>query len=166
MGELIEGILALSQSTQGELRHDRVDISALARQRLAQLAEETGRVLRVEIEDGLVVNGDERMLSSALINLLDNAWKYTGATASPTIRVHACEAHGLRGFSVSDNGAGFDMQHADRLFQPFQRLHREDQFPGIGVGLATVQRIVQRHGGEITAHAVPGQGARFCIVLP
>lgn len=166
MGELIEGILALSQSTQGELRHDRVDISALARQRLAQLAEETGRVLQVEIEDGLVVNGDERMLSSALINLLDNAWKYTGATASPTIRVHACEAHGLRGFSVSDNGAGFDMQHADRLFQPFQRLHREDQFPGIGVGLATVQRIVQRHGGEIAAHAVPGQGARFCIVLP
>ena len=166
MGELIEGLLALSRSSRGELRHDRVDVSALARRRLAELAQETGRAVSVEVEDGLVVNGDERMLASALTNLLDNAWKYTGATASPVIRVHTGELNGRHGFCVSDNGAGFDMQHADRLFQPFQRLHREDQFPGIGVGLATVQRIVQRHGGEITAHAVPGKGATFCIVLP
>jgi PAS domain S-box-containing protein len=166
MGALIEGLLALSRSSRGELRRDRVDVSALARQRLAELAQETGRVVSVEVEDGLEVVGDERMLASALTNLLDNAWKYTGATPSPVIRVHAGEINGRHGFCVSDNGAGFDMQHADRLFQPFQRLHREDQFPGIGVGLATVQRIVQRHGGEITAHAVPGAGATFCIVLP
>lgn len=166
MGQLIEGILALSRSSRGELRHDRVDLSALARQRLAQLAEESGRQVRTAVEDGLVVGGDERMLASVMTNLLDNAWKYTGATADPQIRVHAGEVNGRRGVCVSDNGAGFDMAHAERLFQPFQRLHREDQFPGIGIGLATVQRIVNRHGGEIAAVAAPGEGASFCIALP
>lgn len=166
MGELIEGILALSRSSRGELRLDRVDVSAMARQRLAQLAQESPRQIAVEVEDGLEVCGDERMLSSALTNLIDNAWKYTGTTAAPVIRVHAGEVRGLQGFCVSDNGAGFDMSRADRLFQPFQRLHRDDQFPGIGIGLATVQRIVQRHGGEITAHAEPGRGACFCVGLP
>ncbi len=168
MGELIEGLLALSRSSRGELRHDRVDVSALARQRLAQLAEESPRqvVVEIEVEEGLEVVGDERMLSCALTNLIDNAWKYTGATAAPVIRVHAGEVAGLPGFCVSDNGAGFDMSRAERLFQPFQRLHRDDQFPGIGIGLATVQRIVQRHGGEIKVHAQPGQGACFCVGLP
>jgi PAS domain S-box-containing protein len=166
MGELIEGILALSRSSRGELQHDCVDLSALSRQRLAQLAEETGRQVRVAVEDGLVVSGDRRMLSSVVTNLIDNAWKYTGATADPLIRVHAGEVRGLGGFCVSDNGAGFDMGHASRLFQPFQRLHREDQFPGIGIGLATVQRIVHRHGGQIAANAAPGEGATFCIALP
>lgn len=166
MGELIEGLLALSRSSRGELRHDRVDVSALARRRLGELAEETGRKVRVDVEDGLVLQGDQRMLASALTNLLDNAWKYTGSAAAPAIRVHAGEVNGHTGICVTDNGAGFDMRHADRLFQPFQRLHREDQFPGIGVGLATVQRIVQRHGGQITAHAAPGAGASFCISLP
>lgn len=166
MGELIEGILALSRSNRGELRHDRVDLSALARQRLGQLADESGRRVRVSVEDGLVVVGDERMLASVMTNLIDNAWKYTGATADPEIRVHAGEANGLQGICVTDNGAGFDMAHADRLFQPFQRLHREDQFPGIGIGLATVQRIVHRHGGQMAATAAPGRGATFCIALP
>lgn len=166
MGQLIEGILALSRSSRGELRHDRVDLSALARQRLAQLAEESGRRVRVSVEEGLVVGGDERMLASVMTNLLDNAWKYTGATADPQIRVHVGEVNGLRGICVSDNGAGFDMAQADRLFHPFQRLHRDDQFPGIGIGLATVQRIVHRHGGELAAVAAPGEGATFCIALP
>lgn len=166
MGQLIEGILALSRSSRGELRHDRVDLSALSRQLLGQLADESGRRVRVSVEDGLVVGGDERMLASVMTNLIDNAWKYTGATADPEIRVHAGEVNGLRGICVSDNGAGFDMAHAERLFRPFQRLHREDQFPGIGIGLATVQRIVHRHGGELTATAVPGKGATFCIALP
>lgn len=166
MGQLIEGILALSRSSRGELRHDRVDLSALAHQRLAQLAEESGRRVRVSVEDGLVVGGDERMLASVMTNLLDNAWKYTGATADPQIRVHIGEVNGFRGICVSDNGAGFDMAHAHRLFHPFQRLHRDDQFPGIGIGLATVQRIVRRHGGEMVAMATPGEGATFCIALP
>lgn len=167
MGELIDGLLALSRSTRGELRQDRVDLSVLARQRLGELAEaEPGRRVAVEVEDGIIVQGDERMLASALVNLLDNAWKYTGATAAPFIRVHWGEVGGLRGFCVSDNGAGFDMAHAERLFKPFQRLHRQEEFPGIGIGLATVQRIVHRHGGAIAAHAVPGNGATFCIALP
>lgn len=167
MSELIDGLLALSRSTRGELLQDRVDISALARQRLAELADsEPGRRVLVEVEEGIAVHGDQRMLASALVNLLDNAWKYTGATEAPVIRVHAGEIGRLRGFCVSDNGAGFDMEHAGRLFKPFQRLHRQDEFPGIGVGLATVQRIVHRHGGEIAVHAAPGQGASFCIALP
>jgi PAS domain S-box-containing protein len=167
MSDLIDGLLALSRSTRGELLQDRVDVSALARQRLAELADsEPGRRVVVDVEQGIAVQGDERMLASALVNLLDNAWKYTGTTEAPVIRVHAGEIGRLRGFCVSDNGAGFDMEHAGRLFKPFQRLHRQDEFPGIGIGLATVQRIVQRHGGEITAHAVPGEGATFCIALP
>lgn len=167
MSDLIDGLLALSRSSRGELRQDRVDLSALARQRLAELAQaDPGREVAVEIEEGLVVPGDERMLASAWGNLIDNAWKYTGATAAPAIRVHSGEVGGLRGVCVSDNGAGFDMAHAERLFKPFQRLHRQDEFPGIGIGLATVQRIVHRHGGEIAARAVPGQGATFCMALP
>ena len=167
MSELIDGLLALSRSTRGELLQDRVDVSALARKHLDELAEsEPQRRVVIEVEEGVVVQGDERMLASALVNLLDNAWKYTGATEAPVIRVHAGEVGGLRGFCVSDNGAGFDMDHVGRLFKPFHRLHRQDEFPGIGIGLATVQRIVHRHGGEIAAHAVPGAGATFCIGLP
>ena len=167
MSDLIDGLLALSRSSRGELQQDRVDLSAMARRRLAELAQaEPGRRVAVEVEEGLAVQGDERMLASALVNLIDNAWKYTGDTASPMIRVHAGEVNGMRGFCVSDNGAGFDMAHAERLFKPFQRLHRQDEFPGIGIGLATVQRIVHRHGGEITAHGTVGEGATFCIALP
>ena len=167
MSDLIDGLLALSRSSRGELRQDRVDLSAMARRRLAELAEaEPQRQVTVEVEDGLVVQGDERMLASAVVNLIDNAWKYTGAVAAPRIRVYAGELGGRRGFCVADNGAGFDMGHAENLFKPFQRLHRQDEFPGIGIGLATVQRIVRRHGGEMAAHGQPGQGATFCIGLP
>jgi len=167
MSDLVEGLLTLSRSTRGELRVNRVDVSALAKRHLAELAAaEPARRVSVEVEPDLAVQGDERMISSVLDNLLDNAWKYTSATAQPKIRVHACDVEGRRGFCVSDNGAGFDMAHAARLFKAFQRLHRQDEFPGIGIGLATVQRIVQRHGGQISAHGVPGQGATFTVVLP
>jgi PAS domain S-box-containing protein len=167
MSDLIDGLLALSRSSRGGLTQERVDLSVMARQRLSELAEaEPGRSVSVEVEDGLVAQGDPRMLASALGNLIDNAWKYTGSTAAPAIRVYRGEVAGLHGFCVSDNGAGFDMDHATRLFKPFQRLHRQDEFPGIGIGLATVQRIVHRHGGDVTAHAVPGEGATFCMALP
>ena len=167
MTDLVEGLLTLARSTRGDLRMDRVDVSALAQQHLAELAAtEPARRVSVEVEQGLTVQGDERMISSVLDNLLDNAWKYTGATAQPEIRVQACAVDGMSGFCVSDNGAGFDMAHAARLFKAFQRLHRQDEFPGIGIGLATVQRIMQRHGGQIRAQGVPGQGARFSVLLP
>lgn len=167
MSDLVEGLLTLSRSTRGDLRVNRVDVSALAHKHVAEMAAaEPARRVSVEIEPDLAVHGDERMISSVLDNLLDNAWKYSGTTAQPRIRVHACDVDGQHGFCVSDNGVGFDMAHASRLFKAFQRLHRQDEFPGIGIGLATVQRIVQRHGGQIIAHGVPGQGAAFSVVLP
>jgi PAS domain S-box-containing protein len=167
MSDLVDGLLTLSRSTRGALRWDRVDVSALAERHLADLAAaEPARQVAVDVEPGLVVQGDERLIASVVDNLLDNAWKYTGATPQPKIRVHACELDGQPGFSVTDNGAGFDMAHADQLFKAFQRLHRQDEFPGIGIGLATAQRIVQRHGGQISAQGVPGHGATFSVVMP
>lgn len=167
MSDLVDGLLTLSSSTRGDLNWDRVDVSALAERHLAELAAaEPTRRVAVDVEPGLVVQGDERLIASVVDNLLNNAWKYTGATPQPRIRVHACEVGGQPGFSVSDNGAGFDMAHGGQLFQPFQRLHRQDEFPGIGIGLATAHRIVQRHGGQISAQGVPGHGATFSVVLP
>lgn len=98
-------------------------------------------------------------------NLIDNAWRYTARTEAPRIRVFAGACGGVRGICVADNGAGFDMAYAGRLFQPFQRLHRQEEFPGLGIGLATVQRIVHRHGGRIEAHGEPGRGAVFCFTF-
>lgn len=166
MSALVEGLLTLSRSARGPLQLHRVDVSAMARNRLAELAAaEPARPVAVSVEDGMVFQGDERLLASVVDNLLDNAWKYTGATAQASIRVEACEEPGYRGFQVIDNGAGFDMAHTTRLFKAFQRLHRQDEFPGIGIGLATVQRVVQRHGGHVRAKAEPGKGAVFSVFL-
>jgi light-regulated signal transduction histidine kinase (bacteriophytochrome) len=106
------------------------------------------------------------MLEVVLENLLGNAWKYTSATPNAAIRVHAEHTPDEHVFCVTDNGAGFDMRYADKLFQPFQRLHRQDEFPGIGIGLATVQRILHRHGGTIDAASVPGEETTFRCHLP
>jgi signal transduction histidine kinase len=166
MSQLIDGLLTLSRSTRGELQYDVIDISELSKQLLAELAQsETGRQVKVEVEDGLQARGDARMIEAVMRNLLGNAWKYTAHTAAPRIRVHAEERDGARRFCVADNGAGFDMAHANRLFQAFQRLHRQDEFPGIGIGLATVQRIVHRHGGIIEAYGEPNKGATFSFTL-
>jgi PAS domain S-box-containing protein len=166
MGELIDGILTLSRSTRGELRRDPVDITAMAGDILAELARaEPARRVTAEVEPGLMAVGDARMLDVVLRNLLGNAWKYSAKTGEALIRVNAEPTPAGRCFCISDNGAGFDMAHANRLFQPFQRLHRQDEFPGIGIGLATVQRIVNRHGGEIRADGAPGRGATFRFSL-
>lgn len=166
MNELIDGLLVLSRSTRGELRRDTVDLSALAEGLLAELArDDSTRQVAVEIEAGLQARGDARLLEAVMRNLLGNAWKYTAHTQAPSIRIYTEERDGIRYFCVADNGAGFDMAHANRLFQPFQRLHRQDEFPGIGIGLATVQRIVHRHGGVIGASGEPGKGAIFYFTL-
>jgi signal transduction histidine kinase/CheY-like chemotaxis protein len=163
MAELIEGLLALSRSARGELRCDRVDVSALAAGILAEhVRGEPERRVDWRVEPGLEVRGDARMIEVVLRNLLGNAWKYTAKTGAAEIRVSA-EGDAI---CVADNGAGFDMAHAARLFEPFGRLHRQDEFPGIGIGLATVQRIVRRHGGDIRATAAPGRGATFCFRIP
>ncbi|MDO9102032.1 MAG: ATP-binding protein [Candidatus Nitrotoga sp.] len=166
MSDLIDGLLTLSRSTRGGLQYDSVDISALSKRLLVELAQsDPERQVTVEVEAGLQARGDARMIEVMMRNLLGNAWKYTARAAEPNIRVYAEERDNARFFCVADNGAGFDMAHANRLFKPFQRLHRQDEFPGIGIGLATVQRIVNRHGGAIEARGEPGKGAIFSFTL-
>lgn len=166
MGELIEGLLQLSRSSRGEIVKKTVNLSALARRIMEELAlTEPDRQVHYEIEDGLEVEGDPRMLEALMHNLLGNAWKYTAKVAKARIRFYLDHSAAPPRFCVEDNGAGFDMAHADKLFQPFRRLHGQDEFSGIGIGLATVKRVVQRHGGEISAEAKPGKGACFHFTL-
>lgn len=164
MGELIDGLLQLSRITRGQLQRQRIDVSALA----AVIRDEikAGPAITWEIEPDLTVWGDPRLVAAVLRNLLENAAKYAGKSANPTIRVTAKQIDGTPFICVEDNGAGFDMAHANKLFQPFQRLHRQDEFPGIGIGLSTVNRIVQRHGGSIQAEGAVGQGAVFRFSMP
>jgi len=167
LGELIDGLLQLSRSVRGEMRRDRVDLSALAEQILAEFARaDSKRAVSWQIERGLATRADARMMEIVMRNLLGNAWKYTVHAPAAAIRVFASNDGGQRVFHVVDNGIGFNMAHSEKLFQPFQRLHRQDEFPGIGIGLATVQRIVHRHGGQIRATSAPGQGAQFWFSLP
>jgi len=167
MGQLIEGLLVLSRVTRGEIKREEIDISAMAQ----RIREELGRTdpqrkVSWEIESGLSLRGDPRMLESVMRNLLGNAWKYTANAGVPLIRVRAVQENGHAQICVEDNGAGFDMAYAEQLFQPFRRLHRQEEFPGLGIGLATVLRIVRRHGGSIRATAAPGQGAAFFFSFP
>ncbi len=166
MGELVDGLLQLSRRAKGELCYDIVDVSSLVyriRNELEQIA--PLRSMEWQVEPGMVVRGDMRMTEVIVRSLLENAWKYTGRTMRPVIRVYSQTDGGRQWISVSDNGAGFDPAHAGKLFLPFQRLHRQDEFPGIGIGLATVQRIVQRHGGELRAAGTVGKGATFSFTL-
>lgn len=166
MSELIDGLLTLSRCTRGELQYDVIDISDLAERLLVELAQsDPERQVTVKVEAGLQTRGDARMIEVVMHNLLGNAWKYSMHAAAPSIRMYGEERDGTRRFCVADNGAGFDMAHSNRLFQPFQRLHRQEEFPGIGIGLATVQRIVHRHGGVIEPQGEPGMGATFCFTL-
>jgi signal transduction histidine kinase len=167
MGELIDGILHLSRATRGQLQRAWIDLSALAEKVRRELEQsEPDRRMTWSIEKGLGVWGDRRMIEVVVRNLLSNAWKYSAGATEPSIRVHAEDKRGQRFFSVTDNGAGFDMAYAEKLFQPFQRLHRSDEFPGIGIGLSTVYRIIQRHGGLIVAQGAVGKGATFQFFLP
>lgn len=166
MGELIEGLLVLSRSTRAEMHHDSIDLSDMASNILAELAQaDPQRKVACEVAPDLNARGDTRMIDAVMRNLLGNAWKYTMNTPDASIRVYAENAEENRFFCVADNGAGFDMAHANKLFQPFQRLHRQEEFPGTGIGLATVQRIVHRHGGITKVEGAPGKGATFCFSL-
>jgi light-regulated signal transduction histidine kinase (bacteriophytochrome) len=166
MGELIDDLLQLSRVTQGELKHERVDLSQLARRVVEGLQRaQPERAVAVDITPGLAAEGDQRLLQIALENLLGNAWKYTQCCAAPAIGFGAADREGARSYYVRDNGAGFDMAYAGKLFAPFQRLHKSEEFPGTGIGLATVQRIIHRHGGRIWVDAAVGQGATFSFTL-
>ena len=166
MSELIDDVLYLSRVTRADLRDHEVDLSALANLIIARLQEgEPARKVEVKVRPGVVVTGDGQLLRIALENLLENAWKFTGRQAEARIEFGVTNASGEPTYFVRDNGAGFDMTYADRLFGPFQRLHPQGEFPGSGIGLATVQRIIHRHGGRVWAEGLPGQGATFQFTL-
>jgi len=167
MGGLIEDLLKLSQVSRGELDRTRLDLSAMARRILAELARsDPGRTVATRVDPDLRAIGDRRLVTLALDNLLRNAWKYTGKRGEARIEFGLAPADGEPVFQVRDNGAGFDMAHAAKLFGAFQRLHSSQEFEGTGIGLAITQRVVHRHGGRIWAHAEPDQGATFSFTLP
>ena len=162
MGRLIDELLALARVTRADLRIQEIDLSAMAEEIASTLARaEPERQVRWEIEKGILVRGDRALIAIALQNLLANAWKFTSKVEQAVIHVGTRSEGGEQVCFVSDNGAGFDMAYASRLFGAFQRLHHESDFPGTGVGLATVQRVMHRHGWMLGAQASPGQGATF-----
>lgn len=166
MGAQMDALLELSRLTRAELRRDRVDLSALAEAILAELRlSEPGRRVAVSVQPGLAATGDPRLLRLALQNLLQNAWKFTGRREDARIEFRSEDGPAGREFLVADNGAGFDGLQADKLFRSFRRLHAAEEFPGHGVGLASVARIVERHGGRIRAESSPGRGAIFRFTL-
>jgi len=168
MGRLVDGLLALSHVTRSKLRLENVDVTELAGEILAMLRRsDPDRKVNVQIQKGLCVKADGRLMASLLENLLGNAWKFSSATEQAQISVaRSAQSTTEVVIFVKDNGAGFDMAHASQLFGAFERLHKPGEFPGMGIGLATVHRIVARHGGRIWAESAPGQGACFYFALP
>jgi PAS domain S-box-containing protein len=167
MGRLIEDLLSLSRTGRAPLQKRAVDLGAVVREARQEVAGEAeGRDVAWEIPPLPRVSADPALLRLALVNLLSNALKYTRGRTPARVEVSAREADGEVVVTVRDNGVGFDMQYADKLFGVFQRLHSSDEFEGTGVGLANVRQIVRRHGGRTWAHGVPGQGASFHFSLP
>lgn len=166
--EYAQGLLGLARVSQATLVMGTVDLGAIATDLLTQLAErDRDRAVQWHVQEGLHVRGDATLLRMALDNLLGNAWKFTRGRDPARIEFAAqAGADGETVFRVRDNGAGFDMACAHRLFGNFQRLHTQDQFPGTGVGLANVQRVIARHGGRVWAEGTPGEGASFYFTLP
>jgi signal transduction histidine kinase len=166
MSDLIDGLLKLSRSTRGGIAMERVDLSTMAAMVAEELRKaEPERRMTVHIAPGVEVFADPRLLRVVMENLLGNAWKYTSRTAEARIEFGVEEQEGKTVYFVRDNGAGFDMGYADKLFLPFQRLHKTSEFSGIGIGLATVERIIHRHDGRIWAQAAVGEGATFYFTL-
>ena len=166
MAELIEDLLTLSRVTQSDLRKKQIDLSSLAKSVAAELQRsEPKRKVTFLIQENLKVSADLRLLKIVLENLLGNAWKFTSKHATAIIEVGIMEKGGNAIYFVRDDGAGFDMAYADKLFGPFRRLHGAKEFAGTGIGLATVQRIIHRHGGKIWAESKMGRGAIFYFTI-
>ena len=166
MSQLIDVLLEFSKLSHLELRLEAVDLSAVARE-IAQELKETSPERRhtFRIFDGIMANGDARLLRVALNNLINNAWKYTGKQDEAVIELGIMEIEDMQVFFVRDNGTGFQQTDVDNLFKPFQRLPGSEEFTGSGIGLATVDRIIRRHGGTIWAEGEPGKGATFYFTL-
>jgi light-regulated signal transduction histidine kinase (bacteriophytochrome) len=167
MGYLIDDLLNLSRVTRCDMRMETVDLSLLASNICTELQDsQPERQVEFVIQTALISQGDVRLLNVLLVNLLNNAWKFT--SKNPTARIEfgmILFKSGIPTYFVRDDGAGFDMSYIDKLFAPFQRLHSLQEFPGNGIGLATVQRIVHRHGGRVWAEAAVGRGATFYFTL-
>ena len=168
MSTIIDDLLVLARVGRGELRRERTDLGEMAREVMANLQRASpGRTVAFDVAPGLCADCDPGLVRIVLENLLSNAWKYSSKTAQARIELAALpvEGDGPQVFCVRDNGAGFDPAKAGKLFKPFQRLHPESEFAGVGVGLTTVRRAVRRHGGEVWATSAPGQGASFFFML-
>lgn len=167
MGELIDALLKMSRVSRTELRREPLDLSTMAEDIVAELAQaEPGRRVEVVIEPELRASGDRTLVRNMLANLLGNAWKFTRDSERARIVFRRIEHGEGEWFEVADNGVGFEQAYAGKLFRPFQRLHAADEFAGEGVGLASVKRIIERHGGSISGEGTPGGGARFHFCLP
>ncbi|HTU68462.1 MAG TPA: ATP-binding protein [Steroidobacteraceae bacterium] len=166
MEGIIDGLLAIARSGRAEMACESLDLTTLVELVCYELRHsDSTREVDWQIAPDLNAWGDVRLMMTALRALLGNAWKFTGRTGNAQVRFHAEQREGVTWFCVTDNGAGFDMAHAGRLFKPFTRLHRQDEFPGHGMGLATAQVIVRRHGGQIDAESVPGSGTTVRFTL-
>jgi light-regulated signal transduction histidine kinase (bacteriophytochrome) len=166
MSQLIDDILKLSRITRADIHFDKVNISGLVNTigseiKIAHPERQVIFVIQPEIE----AYGDSNLLNIALTNLIENSWKFTIKNSQARIEFGVTREDGKPVYFVKDNGVGFDMKYADKLFQPFRRLHTDREFPGTGIGLATVQRIIQRHGGRIWAESEPGKGTTLFFNL-
>jgi len=167
MTGLIDSLLAFARIGDASVQWTRLDLSALAHEIVSDLRQGTPeRTVEVSIEAGITCFGDRELMRVALQNLLGNAWKYTARVSPARVWVGSATIGGRRVLTIRDNGAGFDMKQAHRLFAPFQRLHSDREFAGTGMGLASVQRILDRHGARIWAESVPAEGATFFVELP
>jgi light-regulated signal transduction histidine kinase (bacteriophytochrome) len=166
MGHLIDALLSLARINRAEMHRSDVDLAQIAREVVDDLRrDDPGRAIEVVIIDEARARGDAQLLRAALVNLLGNAWKFTSKSAQPKIELGCDRRDGVTTYYVRDNGAGFDMAYAHKLFAPFQRLHEQSEFEGTGIGLATVHRIITRHGGKLWAESAPGRGATFWFTL-
>ena len=167
MGQLIDDLLALAKVTRTDMQFKPVNLSQIAQETADMLKRsDTHRQVEFVIQEGLKTKGDPRLLRVVLTNLLGNAWKFTAKHEAARIEIGSELQNDEKVFFVIDNGAGFDAAYADKLFKPFQRLHTPQEFEGTGIGLATVKRIIERHGGRIWAEGEIEKGARIYFTLP
>jgi signal transduction histidine kinase len=164
--EMMDGLLELSRAGRGEMVTEEVDLSALAHGIAADLAHAAPeRKVTFQIADGMTVTGDPRLLKVVLKHLLENAWKFSAPTADALIEFYRTDWDGRPAFAIRDNGVGFEATYTDKLFSPFQRLHAQQEFPGVGIGLAMAKKIISRHGGMIRAESELGKGATVTFTL-
>jgi light-regulated signal transduction histidine kinase (bacteriophytochrome) len=167
MNRLIDMLLDFSRTSRCDMVKENVNLSGMARELAEELKRsEPARQVKFKIEDGVFAYGDAGLLRVVMGNIIGNAWKYSARNETTTIEFNMMGHEGKQVYFVRDNGTGFDMAEADRIFHPFHRLHSREEYSGHGIGLAMVQRIIQRHGGRVWAEAKPEEGATFYFSLP